>query len=47
MLERRLQHVNVVADKVKSTTFEVHKGECDPIVIGSDILNVESETHLL
>ena len=39
--------VDVVANKVKSSPFEVHKGEGDPVVVGSDVLNAEPETHLL
>ena len=39
--------VDVVANEVESSPFEVHKGEGDPVVVGGDVLNAEPETHLL
>ena len=39
--------VDVIANEVKSSPFEVHKGEGDPVVIGGDVLNTEPEAHLL
>ena len=39
--------VDVVADEVESSPFEVHEGEGDPVVVGGDVLNAEPETHLL